>query len=50
MEETYPPIIEAFQHARYFLDMTVKYGKELDEEPTMLPSGYAALLELYGIR
>jgi hypothetical protein len=24
------PIIEAFTHARYFLEMAVKYGAELD--------------------
>ena len=44
------PFIEAFFHARYFLEMAVKYGKELDEAPSSLPSGWAALLELYNIR
>jgi len=44
------PLIEAFQHARYFLDMAVKYGGELEEEPQILPRCYAALLELYGLR
>jgi len=44
------PIVEAFFHARYFIEMAVKYGKELDEAPTCLPSGWAALLEFYKIR
>ena len=44
------PIVEAFFHARYFLEMAVKYGKALDEAPRMLPSGWAALLTLYGLR
>jgi hypothetical protein len=30
--------------------MAVKYGKEYDESPQMMNSGWAALLELYGIR
>ena len=54
------PIVEAFFHARYFLEMAVKYGKELDiventnpetiEEKFrvgLIPSGFAALLQLY---
>jgi hypothetical protein len=44
------PIVEAYFHARYFLEMAVKYGKALDEAPGMLPSGWAALLTLYGMR
>jgi hypothetical protein len=44
------PFIEAFFHAKYFLEMAVKYGKELETAPNMLPSGWAALLELYLIR
>jgi hypothetical protein len=44
------PIIEAFFHARYFLEMAVKYGKELSYPPTSLPSGWAALLYLYNLR
>lgn len=44
------PIVEAFLHCKYFIEMAVKYGKELDEAPNMLPSGWAALLELYNIR
>jgi len=44
------PLLEAFFHARYFLEMAVKYGAELDEPPTTLPSGWAGLLYLYNLR
>jgi len=44
------PILEAFFHARYFLEMVCKYGKELSEPPDSLPSGWAAVLYLYGLR
>jgi hypothetical protein len=44
------PIIEAFFHAKYFLEMSIKYGKELEEAPQCMPSGWAALTELYNIR
>lgn len=44
------PILEAFFHARYFLEMAVRYGKELKALPDMLPSGLAALLCLYKLR
>jgi hypothetical protein len=43
------PILEAFFHARYFLEMAVRYAA-LPEPPTRLPSGWAALLCLYGLR
>ena len=43
------PIVEAFLHAQFFLEMTVRYSK-LDRPPDPLPSGYAALLCLYGLR
>lgn len=42
--------VEAFFHARFFLEMAVKYGKELETSPAMLPSGWAALLCLYNLR
>ena len=44
------PILEAFFHARYMLEMAVKYGKELDRPPNCLPSGWAAFLYLYDLR
>lgn len=44
------PILEAFFHAREMLRHMVKYGGKLEEAPTCLPSGWAAVLYLYGIR
>ncbi len=44
------PFVEAFLHAKFFLEMAVKYGKELREAPQMLPSGWAALLYFYNMR
>ncbi|HAS50825.1 MAG TPA: hypothetical protein DCS21_03440 [Gammaproteobacteria bacterium] len=41
---------EAFFHAKFFLEMAVKYGKEFETSPSLLRSGWAALLSLYGIR
>jgi hypothetical protein len=43
------PILEAFFHARYFLEMAVRYAA-LPDPPTRLPSGWAALLCLYRLR
>ncbi len=43
------PILEAFFHARFFLEMAVRY-RDLTSPPELLPSGYAALLCLYGLR
>ncbi len=44
------PILEAYFHARYFLEMVCKYGNELKEPPKILPSGWAAVLYLYNLR
>lgn len=44
------PIVEAFLHAKYFLEQLVKYGEELKVIPSMLPSGWASCLYLYDIR
>jgi hypothetical protein len=44
------PIVEAFFHARYFLEMVCKYGRKLDTPPASLPSGWAAVLYLYNLR
>ncbi len=44
------PLLEAFFHARFMLEMVVKYGRALDTPPQMLPSGWAAVLYLYGLR
>lgn len=43
------PILEAFFHARFFLEMAVRYA-DLQEPHQLLPSGYAALLYLFGLR
>jgi hypothetical protein len=43
------PMLEAFFHARFFLEMAVRYST-LDGPPRPLPSGYAALLYLFGLR
>ena len=44
------PLIEAFFHARFMLEMVVKFGRTLDTPPEELPSGWAAVLYLYGLR
>ena len=44
------PLLEAFFHARYFQEMVCKYGRELEAAPDLLPSGWAAVLYLYGLR
>jgi hypothetical protein len=43
------PILEAFFHGRFFLEMASRY-RSLEEPPQLLPSGYASLLYLYGLR
>lgn len=48
-EET-RPILEAFWHCLYFLRQLARYGRELDTGPQVLPSGWAAVLYMYGIR
>ncbi len=48
--KTCRPFLEAFFHSRYFLEMVVKYGKRYETIPEVIDSGWAALLELYGIR
>ena len=44
------PFVEAFLHAKFFLEMVVKYGNELEEAQNLLPSGWAAVLCLYDLR
>ena len=43
-------IIEAFFHAKYFLEMMVESARNMDSAPGVLPSGWAAILELYNQR
>jgi len=49
LEETLP-IVEALNHAKYFLDMAVKYGQKLKEPQQWMSAGWASLLTLYGVR
>ena len=44
------PILEAFFHARTMLEYAVRYGRELEAAPKLLPSGWAAVLYLFGLR
>ena len=44
------PMLEAYFHARFFLEMMYKYGKRFKNAPELLPSGWAALLYLYNMR
>ena len=44
------PIVEAFFHAKYFLEIAVRYGRTLESPPRRLPSGWAAFLYLYNLR
>lgn len=44
------PILEAFFHARHFLEMGVRYGGTLKAPPRIMPSGWAAFLYLYELR
>jgi hypothetical protein len=44
------PMVEAFFHARYFLEMAVRYGQQIDDSARELPSGWAAFLCLYDLR
>ncbi len=44
------PMLEAFWHADFMLRMAVRHARELDQAPNLLPSGWAALLYLYGLR
>ena len=49
-DATTRPLLEAFFHARFMLEMAIKYGLELNAPPESLPSGWAAVLYLYGLR
>ena len=47
------PIVEAFFHTKFMVEMIVKYVKEFKDEeapPNWLPSGWAAVLYLYNLR
>jgi hypothetical protein len=44
------PILEAFWHTKYFIEMMVKYGRQLEFAPVSLPLGWAAIQALFGCR
>ena len=48
--KTTRPIVEAFFHSSYFLEMAVSSARELTEPPNLLPSNWAAVLYLYDLR
>jgi len=43
------PLLEAFAHAKFMVEMSVRYA-DLPQPPTTMPSGWAALLYLYDLR
>jgi len=44
------PLVEAYFHARWFLDMAIAFGHEYERPPALMDSGWAAVLSLYGLR
>lgn len=44
------PMLEAYFHAKFFLEMMYKYGKKFKNAPEVVPSGWAALLYLYNMQ
>jgi hypothetical protein len=44
------PILEAFWHTKYFVQMMVKYGKKLEKVEMPLDYGMAAVLYLFELR
>lgn len=49
-DEVTRPIIEAFFHARFFLECAARSAKTLRAPPQLLPSDWAALLYLFDLR
>lgn len=49
LEETMP-VVQAFWHAKYFLEQMMQAANELEGAPQILPSGWAAILCLYNLR
>lgn len=49
-DEVTRPVVEAFFHARFFLETAVRSAKALEAPPQSLPSDWAALLHLYQLR
>lgn len=44
------PIVEAYLHAKYFLEMICKSGHEMEHAENLLPSHWAATLYLFNMR
>lgn len=44
------PIMEAFFHAKFLLEMAIKYGIQYEVAPQLISSGWGAVLYLYNIR
>lgn len=44
------PIVEAYFHAKAFLELMVKYGGLLEYPPNWMPTGWAMILYLYNLR
>lgn len=44
------PILEAFFHARYFLEMACRCGNLSEKDLTFMPAGWAGLLYLFNLR
>jgi hypothetical protein len=44
------PVLEAFFHSRYFLEMACRYGQQLTKAPSIMPSGWAAVLYFFDFR
>jgi hypothetical protein len=43
------PMLETFAHAKFMVEMAVRYA-DLPDTPATIPSGWAALLYLYDLR
>lgn len=48
--EVTTPVLLAFWNSKYILERMLAAADELTEPPTILPSGWAAVLCLYGLR
>jgi hypothetical protein len=44
------PILEASWHCKNFLEQMLRFGREPEESPQILPSGRAPVLHLYDLR
>jgi hypothetical protein len=42
--------LDGFWHAKYFIQMMMKYAKELESAPQALPSGWAVVLYVFELR